>query len=143
MMATVSPEIESNCIPTACSITQGNGACLINKIKKHTHEHAYARTHTHSVYVPIHIPTTDILHMVFTKNSSVSTSVNPFSLYLCVISNPDGQQHFLFQVSSAQPTTPRFITLQSDLRLPAALVSKVIYICCCCAATNVLLIFCA
>ena len=54
-------------------------------------------------------------------------SVNPFSLYICVISNPDGQQHFLSQVSSAQPTTPQFITLQSDLRLPTALVSKVIY----------------
>jgi hypothetical protein len=35
MMATVSPKIERNCIPTACSITQGNGACLINNLKKY------------------------------------------------------------------------------------------------------------
>jgi len=34
MLATVSPEIEPNCIPTACSITQGNGTCLINNLKK-------------------------------------------------------------------------------------------------------------
>jgi len=31
---TVSPDIEPKCIPTACNITQGNGACLINKYKE-------------------------------------------------------------------------------------------------------------
>jgi hypothetical protein len=30
MMATLCPEIEPNCIPTAYGITQGNGECLIN-----------------------------------------------------------------------------------------------------------------
>jgi len=30
MMITVSPELELHFIPTACSITQGNEACLIN-----------------------------------------------------------------------------------------------------------------
>jgi len=39
MMATVSPEIEPNCIPTACSITQGNGACLINNKKNVQTQH--------------------------------------------------------------------------------------------------------
>ena len=48
MMATVSPEIEPNCIPTTCSITQGNGACLINNKKTRTHAHARTRTHTHA-----------------------------------------------------------------------------------------------
>jgi hypothetical protein len=65
--------------------------------------------------------------MVFTENLNVPSSVNPFKLYLCVISNTDAQQHFLSQVSSAQPTSPRFITLQSYLRLPTALVSKALY----------------
>ena len=85
------------------------------------HTYVYTYIHTRTVYVHAHIPTTEILHMVFTKNLYVPSHVNPFNLYLCVISNTDAQQHFLSQVSSAQPTSPRLITLQSDLRLPTAL----------------------
>jgi hypothetical protein len=54
-MATVFPEIEPNCIPTACSITQGIGACLMNIKKTHTH-HTHTHTHTHhTTHTPINI----------------------------------------------------------------------------------------
>jgi ribonuclease HI len=39
LLATVSPVIEPNFTPTACSITLGNGTCYINNTKTHTHTH--------------------------------------------------------------------------------------------------------
>jgi hypothetical protein len=92
-----------------------------------TYIQTYILKYICSAYVRTHIPTTVILHMVFSKNLNVPSSVNPFNLYLCVLSNTDTQQHFLSEVSSVLPTTPRFIAQHSDLRLPSALVSKVIF----------------
>jgi hypothetical protein len=56
---------------------------MITYTHTHTHTHIYIYiyiyTHTRSVYVRTHMPTTDIPHMVFTKNLNVPSSVNPLT----------------------------------------------------------------
>jgi len=87
MMATVSPEIEPNCIPTACSITQGNGACLLNNLNAHTHTHtlnsqlSISRSKRRQLCLPIRLELY-LPHSCRQQKPWITTSVMLFRSYL-------------------------------------------------------------